>query len=233
MNENSDNETWSQWKNAYAQPWYDTVRALAPNNLILIGGPQWNTIMGGAAADPVIGTNIFYCAHFYPQSNSSLWGPNGAVTNAAKVVPFFVSEWGYIQGGAIPTSGTQTSFGNPFKAWLSQMQIGWSAWCADNSWDPKMFDGNWNLLTGNNYQGGFVKQFLYDTRDSALPGNNTAIRPFKTLTANFLPSKLLGLNGGLTADGRWQVSGWNSPGAEILIAPMPVIKKSATTNKSK
>lgn len=231
MNEDSDNETWSQWKSAYAQIWYDTVRALAPNNLILIGGPQWNTTLGEAATDPVVGNNIIYCAHFYPQSNSQLWSAGGAITAAAKVVPFFVSEWGYIQGGADPTNGTQTSFGNPFKAWLSQMQIGWSAWCADNLWDPKMFDANWNLLTGENYQGGFVKQFLSDTRDSALP--STAIRPFRSAAPTLSPSRLLGLSGGFSADGRWKVNGWNSPGAEILITPATAAKESGSQNKPK
>ncbi len=232
MNEDSDNETWSQWKNGYAQPWYDAVRALAPQNLILIGGPQWNTTLGGSATDPVVGTNIFYCAHFYPQSNSQLWGPNGAVTAAARVVPFFISEWGYIQGGAIPTSGTQSSFGDPFKIWLSQMQIGWSAWCADNVWDPKMFDPNWNLLTGQNYEGGFVKQFLADTRDSALPSNATAIRPLRAAASSVRLSAWLELNGGITVDGRHKVRGWNTAGSEMLVLPVSA-EPAATSTEPK
>jgi endoglucanase len=174
-NENSSTSmTWDQWKTTYAQPWVDLIRQQAPDNIILVGGPSWSQHIGGSATNPVTGKNIAYVGHIYPQNPTSLWSANGEITVAAKANPVIMTEWGYLQGAAIPCSGTQTSFGNPFKAWVEQTGVSWTAWCADDVWDPKMFNSDWSLRTGENQMGGFVKDWLNEKRNSNLPSGNVS-----------------------------------------------------------
>jgi endoglucanase len=171
-NENSSTSmSWDQWKTTYAQPWVNLIRQQAPDNIILVGGPVWSQRIGGSATNPVTGKNIAYVGHIYPQNPTSLWSANGEITVAAKTNPVLMTEWGYLQGAPMPCSGTQTSYGNPFKAWCEQTGVGWTGWCADNVWDPKMFNGDWSLRTGETAMGGFVKDWLNEKRNSDLPSS--------------------------------------------------------------
>ncbi len=167
---NPDNwQTWKQW----AQPWVDIIRSHAPNNLILIGGPRWSQNLSSAASSPFVGSNLVYVAHIYPehggQSNWDSW-----FGNAANSVPFFVTEWGWIQGGATPTNGTQSGYGVPFSNYLESKGLSWTAWVFDQYWDPKMWDENWNLLGGENFMGQFTKDLLFAQRNNGLPGSGTS-----------------------------------------------------------
>ena len=58
-------DKWSTWKTT-AQPWVDIIRAAAPKNLILIGGPRWSQNVAEAATSPFSGSNLVYVAHIYP-----------------------------------------------------------------------------------------------------------------------------------------------------------------------
>jgi cellulose 1,4-beta-cellobiosidase len=182
---NPDNwQTWKQW----AQPWVDIIRSHAPNNLILIGGPRWSQNLSSAASSPFVGNNLVYVAHIYPehggQGNWDSW-----FGNAANSVPFFITEWGWIQGGAVPTSGTLSGYGTPFSNYMESKGLSWTAWVFDQYWDPKMWDEDWNLLGGENFMGQFTKDLLFQKRNDNLPGGgptatptNTAIGPTTTRT---------------------------------------------------
>lgn len=72
-----------------------------------------------------------------------------------------ITEWGYEAGAANPCDGTQSSYGNAFKAYIDgKDNIRWTGWCFDYIWHPVMWDSNWNLLSGNNYMGQFVKTWI-------------------------------------------------------------------------
>lgn len=181
-------DNWSTWK-ATAQPWVNLIRAAAPNNLILIGGPRWSQNISSAASDPFVGSNLVYVAHIYPehggQSNWDSW-----FGNASNTVPFFVTEWGWQQGGNTPTGGTQSGYGVPFSNYLESKGLSWTAWVFDQYWQPIMFDLNWNLLGGENYMGQYTKDLLFLHRNDNLPGgggptttpSNTPIGPTATRT---------------------------------------------------
>lgn len=174
-NENSSTSmTWNQWDSVYAQPWVNLIRQQAPNNIILVGGPSWSQNIGGSATTPITGGNIGYVGHTYPQNPTSLWSAGGEIFSAAQTNPVVITEWGYLQGAPVPCSGTQTSFGNPFKTWVEQAGVGWTAWCADDEWDPKMFNSDWSLRTGDAQMGGFVKDWLNEKQNSNLPNTTTA-----------------------------------------------------------
>jgi endoglucanase len=173
-------DNWETWK-ATAQPWVNIIRAAAPNNLILIGGPRWSQNLSSAASSPFVGNNLVYVAHIYaehPQSNWDVW-----FGNAANSVPFFITEWGWQAGGAVPTNGTKTSFGIPFMAYLNSKGLSWTAWTYDPWWQPIMMDTNWNLLGGENYMGQFVKDELALRQNDNLPGGGGGTTPTRTNTS--------------------------------------------------
>ena len=158
------------WPNAKPdlQSFYDTVRQGAPQNLVLIGTPNWSQIVGPTATDPIAGTNIVYVAHMYPQHWPD-FGLRSQITTAAAVHPIFVTEWGFQDGSNMILDGTITSYGTPFKQFLEENSLSWTAWCASSSWGPPMFHDDYTLRVGEGEMGGFVKDFLYEKRDDDLP----------------------------------------------------------------
>jgi endoglucanase len=161
-NEPMNPDNWSTWKKT-AQPWVDLIRSYAPNNLILIGGPRWSQNVSAAASNPFSGSNLVYVCHIYPEhGGSSVW--NAWFGNSSATVPYFISEWGWERGGAIPINGTLSGYGIPFSKFLDSKAVSWTAWCFDNVWGPVMFDRQWGLLGGENNMGQFVKEFLSQYR---------------------------------------------------------------------
>jgi endoglucanase len=180
-------DSWSTWK-TIAQPWVDLIRAAAPKNLILIGGPRWSQNVAEAATNPFTGSNLVYVAHIYPgHGGQSVW--DSWFGNSSSSVPYFITEWGWQQGGSIPTNGTRSGYGVPFSAYLDSKGVSWTAWVFDVYWQPIMFDASWNLLGGEAYMGQFIKDFLYQHRNDNLPGGvtgptviNTPVNPTATAT---------------------------------------------------
>ncbi len=179
-NEPVNPDNWSTWK-TWAQPWVNIIRSQAPNNLILVGGPRWSQNVAEAATNPFTGGNIAYVAHIYPQhGGQSTW--DAWFGNSSNTVPYFITEWGWQQGGNIPTSGTTSGYGVPFSSYLDSKGVSWTAWVFDIYWQPIMFDLNWNILGGENYMGQFTKDFLFQHRNDNLPGSGPSPTPTRTPT---------------------------------------------------
>jgi endoglucanase len=150
------------------QAWYDLVRAAAPNNLVLVGTPNWSQIVGPTGTDPIDGDNVVYVAHMYPQH----WGQPSLrtqISTAAAWHPLFLTEWGFQQGSNDILDGTITSYGAPFKQFVEEQKVSWTAWCASSSWGPPMFDDAYLLRVGEGEMGGFAKDWLYEKRDADQP----------------------------------------------------------------
>ncbi|WOF22683.1 cellulase family glycosylhydrolase [Microbacterium betulae] len=163
FNEPIDPASWATWK-AYIQPVVDTIRVSAPDTLLLMGSPQWSTMLGGALSDPIDDDNTAYVYHLYPNQGA----PTEALLDAkfgdaAEEIPVVVTEFGWNPPGAYSdsiTAGTTTNWGVPFRSYLdARPWIGWQAWILDNFWKPQMFDADWNLL-GGEHQGQFVRDWL-------------------------------------------------------------------------
>jgi hypothetical protein len=98
-------------------------------------------------------------------------------------VPYFITEWGWQNGGAQPTSGTLSGYGTPFSNYLETKGVSWTAWVFDKLWQPVMFDANWNLLGGENYMGQFTKDELAQHQNDNLPGSGGPTNTPPALTA--------------------------------------------------
>jgi fibronectin type 3 domain-containing protein len=158
------------------QNWTNIVRSYAPNNLILVGCPQWSQIIAPTATNPVTGGNIVYVSHIYPDHWAGQTYVNQILT-AVAVHPVMITEWGFIQGGAVPTNGTLSGYGQPFHEFREAHGIGHTAWCADYEWGPPMFNSGWTLRCGENYMGCFTKDILYEMKDANQPGGGDTTPP--------------------------------------------------------
>jgi endoglucanase len=143
-------QAWSALK-PVVQGFINTMRAAAPNNLIIVPSHSWDQHTGDAASDPPTGTNLIYTAHIYPSNWSSQF--QAQVTTAVAKVPVFVSEWGYANSDPNPQT-----WGTNLQTTLDANGANWTAWVTDNAWSPSMF-ADTSLTTLTDF-GSLVKAWL-------------------------------------------------------------------------
>jgi hypothetical protein len=160
------------------QTWIDIVRTHAPNNLILIAGPNWSQAIGPIAtypvSDPVGDNNIAVVSHIYPSHwRNPTWFQNH-ITTCASVYPILMTEWGFsVSGSPDPDDllhGTLCEYGLPLMEFIEDLGIGNTAWVASYDWGPPMFWTDWTLRCGDGEMGCFVKDTLYLHRNNDQPG---------------------------------------------------------------
>lgn len=169
FNEPIKPDDWQSWK-AYIQPVIEAVRAAAPRNLILVGGPNWSTQVNEAAASPLNGTNLVYVAHIYPNLGpATATNLDARFGRAAQRIPVMLTEFGWDPKGNEVTAGTTSGWGAPFRRYVdAHPEISWTNWIFDNFWKPRFFDNDWKLLGGEN-EGEFIRRWLADKRASDQP----------------------------------------------------------------
>ncbi|MBN2735572.1 MAG: cellulase family glycosylhydrolase [Spirochaetales bacterium] len=202
--------SWSTWKNTLAQPIVDRIRGHhGAANLILVGGPAWCQRMYGANADPISAENIVYVTHIYPYH----WDHPGDglvhgdmtnyLGNLAENYPVFFSEWGFQDGGAIPCDGEdEDEYAAGMMDLLNKGGHSWTMWCFDPWWEPIAW-GNWqytdllgsSLPNTGGYHGQFMKDFLFEKRNSDLPGNSEP-----SVTPEITPTHAPGVKGDVNGD---------------------------------
>ena len=148
------NVGWSALK-PVAQQLIDTIRAGAPNNIIIVPSNAWDQHPGDAASNPPTGTNLMYTAHIYASNWSAAF--QSQVATATAKAPVFISEWGY--GSSDPSS-----FGTSLQTTVNGDGASWTAWVTDNAWTPSIF-ADANLTTLTNF-GTLVKSWLAATANS-------------------------------------------------------------------
>jgi hypothetical protein len=162
-------DDWTAWRKT-AQPWVDLVRSHAPDTPLIVGSPRWSSYTRYARDDPFEGDNLLYAAHVYPSHRLDY--DMDALAAVADDFPLFMSEWGYVneKNKDDHMVGTTSGYGESIRDYLESIpNMSWTAWCADSQWSPAMFDTDGTLRTGEDYMGGFTKQYLTDVRDLRLP----------------------------------------------------------------
>jgi hypothetical protein len=121
--------TWATLK-PVVQGFIDTIRAAAPNNIIIVPSNSWDQHTGDAASDPPQGTNLMYTAHIYPNNWKTAFQTQ--VATAVTKAPVFISEWGY-------NATDPATFGTDLQTLVDGNGASWTAWVTDNAWSPPMF----------------------------------------------------------------------------------------------
>jgi len=168
-----DDASWATWRNLI-QPVVDEVRAVAPDNIILVGSPRYDTGLREheLRTNPVRGKNLVYVAHIYPAVKPSqfdlIWG------DASNVVPVCITEWGWDADWPqknVPFIATTSGWGQPFiRDMDSRPGLACdTAWAFDSYWGPRMFELDWSVKGGERGMGQAVKDRLAAMADNDQP----------------------------------------------------------------
>ncbi|RYE32460.1 MAG: glycoside hydrolase family 5 protein [Sphingobacteriaceae bacterium] len=120
-----DTETWPQVK-AYAEEIVATIRAIDPDNIILIGSPHWDQDVNLAADDPLRNvSNVMYTCHFYAATHKQSLRDRCDYA-LKKGLPIFISE----------SAGMEASGDGPLNMpewqawidWCESRKISWITW---------------------------------------------------------------------------------------------------------
>lgn len=152
------NTTWATFK-PRAQKWVDTIRAAAPNNVIIVPSMIYCQRPGDAAESPLTTPNLMYTAHMYPGNWNTTF--QAQVAAAVAKVPVFITEWGYDLGSTQNPTGTNVAtWGTDFRTLVDGYGASWTAWVTDASWSPRMFSDT--SLTQLTDFGTLTKKWLAD-----------------------------------------------------------------------
>jgi hypothetical protein len=129
--------SWTALKQV-VQGWIDTIRAVAPKNIIIVPSTSYDQHPGDAASSPPTGGNLMFTAHVYPGNwNASF---KQQVSTAVTKAPVFFTEWGYILNSTDSVVGTSsTTWGTDFVTLVDGNGGSWTAWVTDNGWTPNIF----------------------------------------------------------------------------------------------
>jgi len=143
-----DQESWADVK-AYSTEIIKTIRAIDPDNIILVGSPHWDQDVHLAADDPITGySNIMYTLHFYAATHHQYLRDRGTYA-LNKKLPLFISE----------SAGMEASGDGPINDkewqlwidWAEQNKISWITWSVSDKDETcsvlkptAKATGNWN-----------------------------------------------------------------------------------------
>ena len=122
FNEPEKDETWQQVKD-YATAVIGAIRKHDPDNIVIVGSPEWDQRIDTVAADPLKEqTNVVYSVHFYAGTHKQ-WLRDRTKAAIGAGIPVFVSE----------SSGAEASGQGPndyaeWKAWIDFMEQNRVSW---------------------------------------------------------------------------------------------------------
>jgi endoglucanase len=126
---NGENVTWNEAIKPYAEEIIPVIRKYDPDNIIIVGTPNWSQDVDVAAENPIQGNNIMYTLHFYAGTHGQEL--RDKVKKAIdKELPIFVTEW-----GTTKNSGGGGVFIKESKEWiafLNKYSISWVNWSLNN-----------------------------------------------------------------------------------------------------
>ena len=109
-NEPLGSASWSGQVKPYAEAVIGAIRAIDPDNLIIVGTPTWSQDVDVASNDPITGySNIAYTLHFYAGTHTQ-YLRDKATTALNNGIALMVTEWGTVNAsgdGAVAEASTQ------------------------------------------------------------------------------------------------------------------------------
>jgi|GEM_PF-1528715 len=155
-----DDESWATVKR-YSTKVIDAIRAIDPDNLILVGSPQWDQAVRSPADDPITGrANIAYTLHFYAGTHTDAL--RAEANYALTKIPLFISEWG--TSNADGNGGPFTASSDTWLSWADQNKLSWCNWSVHNLSESSAAltgsaspTGNWNPTSDLSASGQYVR----------------------------------------------------------------------------
>ncbi|NLL72737.1 MAG: cellulase family glycosylhydrolase [Clostridiales bacterium] len=123
--------SWSGDIKPYAEYIIPAIRAIDPDNIIIVGTSTWSQDVDIAANNPLSFSNIMYACHFYSGTHTQ-WLRDKIDTALSKGIAVFISEW-----GTSDASGDGGPFLSEAQVWIDYMNARKLSWC------------NWSLCDKN------------------------------------------------------------------------------------
>ncbi|GAB3740344.1 hypothetical protein GCM10028794_25000 [Silanimonas algicola] len=140
---------WSTTIKPYAETVIAAIRAVDPDNLIIVGTPRWSQDVDAAANDPITGhRNIAYTLHFYAGTHGQDLR-NKAQYALDRGIPLFVTEWGSVNADG--NGGVNAQETANWMAFLRNNQISHANWALNDK-----SEGASALRPGANPNGGWT-----------------------------------------------------------------------------
>ncbi len=120
-----DEESWDDVK-AYSQEVIAAIRAIDPDNIILVGNPHWDQDLHVVADAPLLNqTNIMYTLHFYAATHKEFLRKRADYA-LSKGIPIFISE-----SAGMEAAGDGALNQEEWKRWIEWAEakgISWVTW---------------------------------------------------------------------------------------------------------
>ncbi|MDR0763552.1 MAG: glycoside hydrolase family 5 protein [Bacteroidales bacterium] len=117
--------TWEQVK-AYSEEVIATIRAIDPDNIILVGSPNWDQDVHLAADSPITDAgNIMYTMHFYAATHKQYLRERTDYA-ISKGLPIFISECASMEASG--DGQIDTAEWNIYVDWMTQKQLSFVMW---------------------------------------------------------------------------------------------------------
>ena len=123
-----DPESPVDWDNVikpYAETVIAAIRENDPDNIIIVGTPNWSQDVDAASLNPINDDNVMYTLHFYAGSHGQDH-MDKVITAVNNGLPIFCTEW-----GVSLDSGNSGVFYNETLEWmdlLNEYNISWCNW---------------------------------------------------------------------------------------------------------
>lgn len=118
-------DSWSDVK-AYSEEIIATIRAIDPDNIILVGSPHWDQDVHIVADDPIKNvTNVMYTLHFYAATHKKYLRDRGDYA-IKKGIPLFVSECAGMEANG--DGALNMKEWEKWIEWMENNKISWVTW---------------------------------------------------------------------------------------------------------
>lgn len=145
---------WSGALKPYHEAVLAQIRSADPDNVVILGTPNWSQDVDKAARDPVEGTNLMYTLHFYACTHTA-WLRSRADGALAAGLPLFVTEWGATHADGGLDGIVCEPEAELWHDWMAEKNVSWTAWKLDGCTDSSCL-----LKQGTPVAGGWTDEWL-------------------------------------------------------------------------
>ena len=145
--------SWANVVKPYATDVIKEIRAIDPDNLIIVGTPTWSQDVDVASQNPITGySNIAYTLHFYAASHKAALRAK-AQTALNNGIALFVTEWGSVSADG--NGGVDVAETNAWLDFLKTNKISQANWALNDK-----AEGSSALTPGASANGGWTSAQL-------------------------------------------------------------------------
>jgi len=126
--------SWPNDIKPYAEAVIAAIRAIDPDNLIVVGSPEWSQRVDLPAGDPITGyINIAYTIHFYPDMGHTSWLRSRGSSAINDGIALMATEWG-------PKGYLEHEETTAWMDWCDLNYVSHTAWAVNDKDEP------WSIL---------------------------------------------------------------------------------------